>query len=398
MNARRFTVALCLTIPASAPVSAQATWPTKGWPVATPQAVGLNPKVLDSLDAEIASGRYGYVDRMLVIRRGRVAFDRAYTHDYDRIYADSMHATGGALNPHDETGPYNYYNPWWHPYYRREGLHTLQSVTKTITSIIIGTAIARNEFPSIDTPVLSFFDAAKVANVDDRKRRMTIRHLLTMTAGFDWNENLPYADPNNAAIRMEASSDWVKFAIDRAMSEDPGSRWNYNSGASQLLADIFRKATKKDIEEYAAKHLVAPLGNDRWYWKRTPSGIVDTEGGLYLEARDLAKIWYLFLRNGQWDGKQVVTPERVKSSVAPAIAVAPAPNAPKYGFKWWLYPDPRGGDRLIWGGSGFGGQIPMAFPDDDMVIVFNGWNILPGRPGLPRAQATARILNGIVER
>jgi CubicO group peptidase (beta-lactamase class C family) len=398
MNTLRCTLAVFLTLAASAQARAQATWPTKGWPVATPQAVGLNPKVLDSLDAEIASGRYGYVDRMLVIRRGRVAFDRAYTHDYDRIYADSMHATGGALNPHDETGPYNYYNPWWHPYYRREGLHTLQSVTKTITSVIIGTAITRNEFPSIDTPVLSFFDASKVANVDDRKRRMTIRHLLTMTAGFDWNENLPYADPNNAAIRMEASSDWVKFAIDRAMSKDPGSRWNYNSGASQLLADIFRKATKKDIEEYAAKHLFAPLGIDRWYWKRTPSGIVDTEGGLYLEARDLAKIWYLFLRNGQWDGKQVVTPEWVKSSVAPAIAVAPAPNAPKYGFKWWLYPDPRSADRHIWSGSGFGGQIPMAFPDDDMVIVFNGWTILPGRPGLPRAQVTARILNGIVER
>ena len=398
MNAQRYIAALCLTVAVTTVASAQATWPTKGWPVATPRAVGLNSSVLDSLDAEIASGRYGNVDRMLVIRRGRVAFDRSYAHDYDRIYADSMHATGGALNAHDETGPYNYYNPWWHPYYRREGLHTLQSVTKTITSVIIGTAVARNEFPSIDTPVLSFFDAARVANVDARKRRMTIRHLLTMTAGFDWNENLPYADPNNAAVRMEASSDWVKFTIDRPMSEEPGARWNYNSGASELLADIFRKATRSDIEEYAAKHLFTPLGIERWFWKRTPSGLVDTEGGLYLEARDLAKIWYLFLRNGLWDGRQVVTPEWVKTSVTPAIAVGSAPNAAKYGLKWWLYPDPRGADRYVWGGSGFGGQIPLAFPDDDMVIVFNAWNILPGRPGLPRAQATARLVNAIVER
>jgi CubicO group peptidase (beta-lactamase class C family) len=386
-----------LTI-AATDASGQATWPTKGWPVATPQAVGLNARVLDSLDAEIRSGRYGYVDRMLVIRRGRIAFDRSYSHDYDRIYADSIHATGGALNAHDETGPYNYYNPWWHPYYRREGLHTLQSVTKTITSVIIGTAVTRNQFPSLDTPVLSFYDAAKVANVDDRKRRMTIRHLLTMTAGVDWNENLPYADPNNAAVAMEASSDWIKFTIDRRMSEDPGSRWNYNSGATQLLADIFRKATKTDIEEYAAKHLFAPLGIERWFWKRTPTGLVDTEGGLYLEARDLARIWYLFLRNGVWDGRPVVSPEWVKSSISPAVAVAAAPNAPKYGLKWWLYPDPRGGDRWIWGGSGFGGQIPMTFPDDDMVVVFNGWNILPGRPSLPRAQVTERLVKAIVER
>jgi CubicO group peptidase (beta-lactamase class C family) len=397
----RFALALvalgaALSVHAQSPAAAP-SWPTKGWPVATPQAVGLNGKVLDSLDAEISSGRYGYVDRMLVIRSGRIAYDKAYTHDYAKIYADSMRVTG-ALNPHDETGPYNYYNPWWHPYYRKEGLHTLQSVTKTITSVVIGTAVARNEFPSIDTPVLSFFDVATVKNVDERKRRMTIRHLLTMTAGIDWNESLPYADPNNAAVRMEASTDWIGFTIDRPMSEEPGARWNYNSGASELLAYIFRKATKTDIEEYASRHLFAPLGIQRWYWKRTPHGLIDTEGGLYLEARDLAKIWYLFLRNGSWEGRQVLTPEWVKTSISPLVAVSSAPNGPKYGLKWFLYPDPRGSDRYIWSGSGFGGQIPMAFPNDDMVVVFNGWNILPGRQGLPRAQVTARIINAIVDR
>ena len=312
---------------AAAQSAARETWPTKSWPTATPQAVGLNAKVLDSLDAEIASGRYGNVDRLLVIRHGKIAYDKSYAHDYDRVYADSVHVTG-ALNPHDETGPYNYYNPWWHPYYRRGDLHTLQSVTKTIASVVIGVAVTRREFPSLDTPVLSFFDVSKVANVDDRKRKMTIRHLLTMTAGIDWNESLPYADPRNAAVGMEASDDWVKFTIDRPMSEDPGVRWNYNSGASALLAYIFRRATKMDIEEYAARNLFAPIGIERWFWKRGPSGLIDTEGGLYLESRDLAKIWYLFLRNGVWDGKQIVSPEWVKSSIAPAVAVAEAPNAP----------------------------------------------------------------------
>jgi CubicO group peptidase (beta-lactamase class C family) len=390
-------VALTLAAPAASTAIAQAPWPTKGWATATPQAVGLNGKVLDSLDAEITAGRYGNVDRMLVIRHGRVAFDRSYAHDYDRIYADSVHVTG-ALNAHDETGPYNYYNAWWHPYYRRGDLHSLQSVTKTIASVIIGTAVTRGEFPSLDTPVLSFFDTSKVANVDERKRRMTIRHLLTMTSGLDWNESLPYADPRNTAVGLEASADWVQYTIDRPMSEEPGTRWNYSSGASALLAYVFRQATKTDIEEYGARHLFAPLGIERWFWKRSPTGLADTEGGLYLEARDLAKIWYLFLRNGAWDGRQVVSPEWVRSSITPAIAISPAPNAPKYGLKWWLYPDPRDATRMVWGGSGFGGQVPMTFPDDDMVVVFNGWNILPGRPSLPRGQVTARLLGAITGR
>src|SRR5205085_12659029 len=136
-------------------------------------------------------------------------------------------------------------NTWWHPYYRRGELHTLQSVTKTITSVVVGTARARHEFPDLDTPVLKFFDEAKVANLDDRKRQMTIRHLLTMTAGLEWNEDLPYEDPKNSAGIMEATLDWVKYTIDRPMAQEPGSLFNYNSGATQLLAHVFRAATGK---------------------------------------------------------------------------------------------------------------------------------------------------------
>ena len=389
-------LALLFLATATSAALAQTPWPTKRWQTATPAAVGLSAVVLDSIDAEIAAGRYGYVDRMLVIRRGKVVYDKGYRHDYDRIYADSARKRG-ALNAHDFTGSYNYFNSWWHPYYRRGDLHTLQSVTKTITSVVIGTAVARGEFPSIDTPVLSFFDTTAVKNVDDRKRRMTVRHLLTMTAGFDWNEGLPYADPNNAAVVMEASYDWITFTIDRPMAEEPGARFNYNSGATQLLAHIFRRATQTDIEEYAARHLFAPLGIERWFWKRTPAGLVDTEGGLYLEARDLAKIWYLYMKNGAWDGRQIVTPEWVRSSVAPAVAVAPAPTAPRYGFKWWLHPHPRDSSRFVWAGSGFGGQFPVAVPDEDLILVFNGWNILPGRPSLPMRRMLARIVAGVTD-
>jgi CubicO group peptidase (beta-lactamase class C family) len=269
-------------------------------------------------------------------------------------------------------------------------------VTKTVTSVVIGVATALRDFPSLDTPVLSFFDPSKVANVDDRKRRLTIRHLLTMTAGMDWNEDLPYADPNNSASIMEASFDWVDYAIGRPMAGEPGTEFRYNSGATQLLAHIFRVATGKDIEEYAQRHLFAPLGIEQYFWKRSPSGLTDTEGRLYLRSRDLAKIGYLFLKNGVWEGKPLVQPEWVTASVTPSTTVSS--DGVKYGYKWWLIPYGKDDGRLAWAGSGFGGQRPILFPDYDLIVVLTGWNILSDRPALSARVAVDRILAAVSDR
>jgi CubicO group peptidase (beta-lactamase class C family) len=373
-------------------LSAQA--PGATWPTARPADVGLNAAVLDSIDAEIKAGQYGYIDRFLVIRQGKVAFDAAYAHDYDKAYADSVNVES-PLNAGDLSGPYNYYNPWWHPTYRRGDLHTLQSVTKTVASVVIGTAVTRGDFPSIDTPVLNYFDTTKVSNIDDRKRRMTIRHLMSMTGGIDWNEGLPYTDPRNTAIGLEASHDWVEFTINRPMMRDPGTAFNYSSGESAVLAHVFRQATGMDIEEYAARHLFAPLGITRWFWKRSPTGLIDTEGGLYLEARDLARIWYLFAQGGMWNGTRVVSPEWIRESTTPQITLGTSPTATRYGLKWWLYPNPVDPTKLVWAGSGFGGQLPYYFPERDLIVVFNGWNILPVGKGIPQRKMMERLANAV---
>lgn len=368
--------------------------PTKAWPTSTPAAERMDAPALERFDGDIKAGKYGFVDSMLVIRHGKIVFERTYRHDYDTIYAKEA-AEPGPLNANDPSGPYNYFNPWWHPFYRRGDLHTMQSVTKTITSMVIGVATARKEFPALDTPVLQFFDAGKVANVDDRKRRMTLRHVLTMSSGLDWDEDLPYADPRNDSSRMEASFDWVRYTIDRPMAQEPGTTFKYSSGVTQLLSHIFRFATKKDIEEYAERHLFAPLGIDRYYWKRAPTGLVDTEGGLFLRPRDVAKLAYLYAKNGIWDGKAIVQPDWVRQSLAPSIAVG---DGVQYGFKWWLYPYARGDSRLAWGGSGLGGQRPIYFPDYDLLVVFTGWNILPNRPSLTPRMAIDRILEAVVDK
>jgi CubicO group peptidase (beta-lactamase class C family) len=391
---RPSVAAALLLASAAIPALAQRRPSPSDWPVAQPADAGVNGKVLDSISAEIARGDYGYVDRLVVIRGGRLVFDARYTHDYDAIYRDSAR-TRNPLNAGDATGPYNYFNPWWHPYYRRGDLHTLQSVTKTITSVVIGVAVTRGDFPSIETPVLQFFDTAHVANIDDRKRRLSIRHLLTMTGGFDWNENLPYIDPRNNAVAMEASHDWVDYTINLPMAREPGAQFNYSSGETQLLAHIFHRATGIDVEEYAARHLFGPLGIDRWFWKRTPTGLADTEGGLYLEAHDLAKIWYLFLGSGEWKSKRILSAEWVRSSVTPAVRADNRPGAPQYGLKWWLHRNPADATRLVWAGSGFGGQLPLAFPERDLIVVFNGWNILPGGKSLPLRRVMERLVGAV---
>lgn len=340
-------------------------------------ALGFNTTALSQFDQEIASGKFGNVDSLLILRHGKIALDHTYARDYTRIYGAEAKKKQ-ALNSLDPGGPYNYFNPWWHPYYRGDGqLHSEQSVTKTVESIVIGIAIAHGDFPSLDTPVLNFFDPSKVANVDDRKRHLTLRHLITMTVGMQWNDDVPYDDPNNATSLMEASPDWVKYFINQPMAEQPGTRFYYNDGAPEALAYIFRKATGQDLEEYAAKNLFQPLGITRWFWKRNPQGLPDAEGGLYLDRHDLARLMLLFHHDGLWEGKRVVSSDWVKQSISPSVKVDEK-SGTQYGFLWWLYPYGQGDPRLAFGGSGFGGQLPIVLADEDVVVVVNAWNLLDG--------------------
>jgi len=345
-------------------------WPTHGWAKGSPASLGLDEKLIAGLDVDMASGKYVLVDSFAVVRCGTEVFERTYSHDYGTVYAKEA-KTRGPLNAH-LTGWYNYFDPVWHPYYQGTDLHSMQSVSKTVSSIILGIAITRGDFlAGLDTPLLKYFDVAKVKNVDERKRRITLRHVLTMSTGLDWNEEVAYDDPRNDSSVMEAADDWVQYVVDRPMAQEPGKVFNYSSGVSALLAYIFQKETGQDIERYGEKYLFQPLGMDH-FWKRTPLGLPDTEGGLFLSTTDLAKIGYLYLHNGMWDGKQIVSKDWVAQSLAPSID---AEEGFKYGYKWWLLPRT---DRpgYVWMARGFGGQRLMVFPEENLIAVFTAWEIL----------------------
>jgi CubicO group peptidase (beta-lactamase class C family) len=362
--------------------------PVRAWEKDQPAKVGLDDKILDAFDADLASGKYSLIDSFAVFRCGKEVFERTYFHDYGQIYGKEA-KTRGPLNAR-LTGPYNYFDPAWHPYYHGTDLHSMQSVSKTVSSIILGIAITRGDFKaSLDKPLLAYFDVAKVKNIDDRKRRITLRHVLTMTTGLDWNEeNVAYDDPKSDSSLMEATDDWVQYVIDRPMAQEPGKVFNYSSGVSELLAYIFQKETGQDIEKYGMQYLFTPLGIE-YYWKRTPLGVVDTEGGLYLRTADLAKIGYLYMKGGSWKGKQIVSKDWVRDSWAP---FTDAVDGFKYGYKWWLLPRT---DRqaLVPMAIGFGGQRLMVFPDEDMIAVFTGWQILKDTPA--ESELVSRILKAV---
>ena len=364
------------------------------WQIAQPAVVGLSEGSLSAIHKDIESGRYGYIDAFLVARHGKLVFEQYYGHDYPSIYGQEA-ATPGALVVNDPSGPYNYFNPWWHPYYRHTKLHSMQSVTKSVVSALVGIAISRGEFPNLDTPVLQFFDEATVLNIDRRKRDMTVRDLLTMSDGLLWDENLPYNDPENSFAVMAKAHNWVQFTLDLPMGTEPGTIFNYNSGATLILGHIFRLATGIDIEEYAVEHLFAPLGIDDYYWDRTPYGLTDTQEGLYISARSLAKIVQLFLQKGRWLDEQVIPATWVEESIAPHYFTGAAGDE-AYGYLWWSQPYTLEETTLrAYFGKGFGGQRPIFLPELDMVIVLTGWNILPGQPFFHAMEAIERVTTAI---
>jgi CubicO group peptidase (beta-lactamase class C family) len=333
---------------------------------------------------------------MLIVRHGRIALQRTYSHDYHALFVNK-----GA------PGLYNYFDPEWHPYYKHTELHSMQSVSKSVTSALIGIAIARGDIPSLDVNVMPYFSEFKV-DADPRRDRMTLRHLLSMTAGIKWDEwSSPYSDGNTAnnCAQMEAAEDWIQYVLDQPMATEPGTTFVYNSGATVLLSYILQKATGRPADEYAKKHLFSRLAIE-YQWKRTPKGLSDTEGGLYLRPLDLAKLGYLYLHDGIWDGSGIVSSEWVKESTR---AHTDVPGGAGYGYLWWIMPHKlnvgsyrTGGPRVVvphyeaFAANGYGGQQLIVVPRLDLITVFTGWNVYD-KPELDPLFAIERVMATITD-
>jgi len=249
-------------------------------------------------------------------------------------------------------------------------VHDVASVTKSITSILIGIAIDKGYIKSVHQPILDFFPGRTIANFDDRKKRLTIEHLLIMRTGFCRN----FLDGERQLDDMRQTDDWVQFMLDQPMLTEPGTEFAYCTGGTHLVSAIVTAATGLNELDFARKHLFEPLGIHEVIWPSDPQG--NNTGGfdLHLQSIDMAKIGYLLLNDGKWNGRQIVSKKWIEQSTKVHVTLD---DGERYGYLWWS-PDENPG--LI-EARGRGGQRIIFSRQKNVVVVFTGSGFEPGDIG-----------------
>ncbi|MFM7785694.1 MAG: serine hydrolase domain-containing protein, partial [Gammaproteobacteria bacterium] len=357
---------------AQGPAIPAQSWPDEDWELSTPAAEGIDAKTIAALDADLRAGRYGYVDAMVVIRHGRIIAEHSYPRDYATINAPLIEG---------EPGPWNYHDANWHPYFRGSQLHTLQSTTKSFASALAGIAIAQGRIRGVDATLGELLPHRQIS--DPAKAAITLDNVLTMRPGFEWLETeVSYWDPRNDSIRVEKTNDWTGYLLAKPLVTAQGSTYTYNSTNSQMISEIVSTAVGKGLDAFAEETLFGPLGIREYQWKSAPEGYRDTAGGLYLSARDLARFGLLFLRGGEWNGKQLIPADWVARSLETHVRdTEPADPAANFGYdyQWWVFEHGSEGRPRMVGTWGWGGQFALLVPALDLVAVFTGWNTYDGQ-------------------
>lgn len=301
-------------------------WPTTEWRTALPETQGIDSTKL--ADALLAYREQDIqIHSLLVIRDGYVVADATF-YPYDG-----------------------------------QSVHDVASVTKSVMTTLIGIAIDQGQL-SLDDKMVSFFPDRAMANRDARKETITVRHLVSMSSGLrcirDGRQGETVAD-------MHASDDTVQFALDLPVTWEPGSGFIYCSPAIALLSPILQQATGMPALDFARQHLFEPLGIQEAAWEQETQGTYNGWGDLSLLPRDMAKIGFLFLHQGQWDGQQVVSRDWVEAATT-TQATTPDDSEDPYGFGWWMSPDRPG----VFRADGRLGQYIIVLPEWDMVLVTTG--------------------------
>lgn len=308
-----------------------------GWEVSSLSKEGINKEAIEEISREIVNiDSYDNVLSMLIVKNGKLVHE---------VYS---------------------------PYCQRNTLHWMASITKTITSTLIGIAIDKGFIPSVDAKLHELLPQFADDFKDPRKREIALKHIMSMTSGLNWNERVSYNNPQNSEWQMVESEDWMSFVASRPIKDEPGKIFNYNTGGMHLLSAVIKSVSGLYAHQFAEKYLLHPMDVYAYQWNKDPMGYPctgGTDGGLGLRTRDIAKFGWLFLKDGKWKGKQIVSTKWVKE--APKISLTSHGRGRNYAFNWMT--GTRGSNRKQFeyiASFGYGGQILYIVPEYDLILVF----------------------------
>jgi CubicO group peptidase (beta-lactamase class C family) len=307
----------------SVPAATTETWPTAGWASSTPEAQGLDSAVLaDAL--EQIHARHIPIHSLLIERHGKIVLDA-----YFYPFADNR-------------------------------THNVYSVTKSVTSMLVGIAMAEHRLDDLNAPVYPML--AMATSDDPRKEHITLANLLSMTSGLDCRGE------GSASLLQDMlrSRHLAAYMLGRPTENDPGTVFNYCGGNSEVVSAVLTKTTGGSALDYARAELFAPLGITRVSWPTDTDRVSHGWGDLELQPRDMAKLGYLWLHNGRWEDKQIIPANYLAQALTSHVGVQPGIN---YGYGMWLYP---GHTPVDFEANGTGGQRITVIPSLDMVEVMTG--------------------------
>lgn len=308
------------------------------WPRSTPEEQGLDSKRLSELVGLIREGKeFPDLHSLLIVRYGKLVLEEYFRNN------------------------------------SAEKLHTLQSVSKSFTSALMGIAIEKGEIRGVDERILDFFpDIIDIENMDSKKASMRLGDLLTMRSGTDYHEGYS-GSPHDKLNHLDRG--WDRFYLNRPMTSEPGSNFQYDSGGVILMSSMLKKRTGRHADDYAQKYLFEPLEIKKVRWYKNREGHPHTGGGLHLLPQDMAKFGLLYLNDGEWQGTQVVPAHWVRESVQKHVDFQrKTTGVVGYGYLWWIMsPDPDGaGKEYIYAAMGFRAQYIFVIPEHEMVVVVTG--------------------------
>ena len=350
-------------------------------PSATYKQLGIDSLLFNIMTSKIENQEYPNIHSVLIAKNGELFYEH-YFKGQDQIFGRDI----GIVQYSDST------------------LHDIRSVTKSIISACVGVAIEKGYLKGVDQKISEFFPEMDTI-FKGEKSNWTIQNFLTMTTGLDWNEDVPYNNPENDEVLMTYSQDPIKYVFSQSLAVLPGEKFNYSGGATQVLAEIIVRSSKTPLDQFVQEHLFNPLGIKKFEWTKYSvwkgADEFAAAGGLRLTSRDLMKIGLLYRNKGKWNNLQVLPEEWINESFKKRIefpsTVADGNDA--YGYQFWMWPDfILNNEFKMIAAIGNGGQNIYWDLKNDIIVVttagnYNKWDIKNDPYALLRNEIYPLILN-----